>query len=321
PPRLAAPAPALTATVLRTAVSRPSASRPTVPPAIAAPSPAPDPGLVQRCGERLAKIDVPAPSPVQAAVLDLAQSPAFSFPAAIALVRRDPRLATAVERMANLEPYGGRVAAAGLTQAISRVGAAGLVVAVVEQLARPVAEPSVGRAGALLRSPWRHALASAFLARRLAPVVRDPGEPAHAYLVALLAGIGRPLVARAIDELERLPDPLRSGQRRLWPEPAMLEAIAAHRDAMAERLARGWCLPTPVVDGLAGPRAAVASSRQARLCRLAGGLADLEGQFVRREDADRAPEIVAIEQVRLGVDEATLVEARRRLRSWLAARL
>jgi HD-like signal output (HDOD) protein len=289
-------------------------------PAATVAAPPAGPTLIEACAQQLAELELPAPSPLQASLLSLSLSPAFSFPAALELVRRDARLGQTVGRMANLEPYAGRVPIGSPAQAISRVGALGLVLAVVEQLAKPLTEPGSGRAAALLRSPWRHALGTAYLARRLAAggAVRD--EPVYAYLVGLLLDLGRPLAAEALDRLERRADPQRGPRRAPAGDAAMLEAIGANHERLAARLAQSWSLPAPVRDALAVESTGASGDRLRLLARLAAAMADAEGLFVRKEDAERAPALIESCRTTLRIDETSVRDARQRVREWVSAR-
>ncbi len=284
----------------------------------------PAPRLATRLADlvaaRVEAFEPPALTPLQAAALAMAQSSGFSFPAALDLLRADARLGNLVVRMANLEPYGGRAPAIGVAQAISRLGALGVAQAVIEQAARPHIEGATARASLLFRRPWQHALASALIARRLTHAALPKHEPAYAYLTGLLRDIGRPLAAGLVDDIERAARFDRTRGRQALSDAIVLEMVEAHHQTLAERVARAWGLPPAVIAALSPDSVTPIGASLEMVARLAGALADTEMFYLRREDLDHAEATIAATRAPLRLDEATVTEARRRVREWVAAR-
>jgi HD-like signal output (HDOD) protein/tRNA A-37 threonylcarbamoyl transferase component Bud32 len=307
----------------RTAQARPSAraavAPPPVLPAVATPAADADERLVARVAARLEAggSELPALPAVVAAALDIVKSPGFSFPAAVDLLRRDTRLVSLLVRMANVEPYGSRAPAINLEQAISRLGAQGLGLGLVEHVSRPVIEARSSRADALFRRPWPHALAGAFVARRLVQMALPNEEPAHGYLAGLLRDIGQPLVAALVDDVERRAPDLQA--RRSASEGAVLRCVQAHHRDVTAAVVREWRLPAPVLAALL-PDAAGSGARLPAAVRLASLLADLEGFYLRREDLARAESEIVAARGALGVDEILTRRATQRLKEWVATR-
>jgi len=235
--------------------------------------------------------ELPPMPPLAAAVLQIAGSPAFSVAAAVEILRRDPRLPSLLIRAANAEPYAGPVPAASLEPAIARLGARGVSLGLVELAARPVIEARSPRMEPLFRRPWQHALAVAFVARRLAQLALPDSEPAHAYLAGLLRDVGRPLVAGLVTDTER---------------------------RTRARLARAWRLPVPVIRALAADAGQPAPLAAA--VHVAGLLADLEGFHLREDDVGLARAQLPSARAALGVDEAVTDRAVQQLAEWVLAR-
>jgi serine/threonine protein kinase/HD-like signal output (HDOD) protein len=290
------------------------------PRAVIVPAPNPDERLPALLRARIAEIEPPALKPLHAAALALAQSPGFSFPAALDLVRQDARLGGLILRMANLEPYGGRAPALGIGQAIARVGAFGLCLAVVEQAARAVIDAQSPRATTLFRRPWQHALASGFIARRLAQSALPKDEPAYAYLSALLRDVGRPLVVDVIDSIERVARMDRATYRQPFSEGAVLDGVDACHQVVGERLAKAWGLPAPVIDSLSPDTKTPGGMRLKMVARLAGALADGETFYLRREDLERAEEALNAARAPLRLNDTSILQASKSVREWVAAR-
>jgi HD-like signal output (HDOD) protein len=301
--------------------------RPAPAPAPAATAPVVDleaPRLVTLVGMRIDEGALEAP-PLPAVValgLEMTQSPAFAFPAAVEVARRDPRLASLVIRTANVEPYGGRSPAMNLEQGIARLGAQGLAIALVELIARPVLEARAPRLEGLFRRPWAHALAGAYIARRLAreAVARtSPAEePQLAYAAALLRDVGQALVATAVLEIERRSPEHPS--RRPLPEAAFVACIEAHHARVRRDVAAAWRQPAVVVDALSEAPATDAGARLAAIVRLAATLADLEGFGLRRDDQTLAAAALAEARAAVPLDDAGLARARGKVKEWVLAR-
>jgi HD-like signal output (HDOD) protein/tRNA A-37 threonylcarbamoyl transferase component Bud32 len=282
------------------------------------------PRLVTLVGMRIGEGALEAP-PLPAVValgLEMTQSPAFAFPAAVEVARRDPRLASLVIRTANVEPYGGRAPAMNLEQGIARLGAQGLAIALVELIARPVLEARAPRLERLFRRPWAHALAGAYIARRLAREASTRTSPAEepqlAYIAALLRDIGQALVATVVLEIERRSPEHPS--RRPLPEAAFVACIEAHHARVRRDVAAAWRQPAVVVDALSEAPATEAGVRLAAIVRLAATLADLEGFGLRRDDQTLAAAALAEARAAVPLDDAGLSRARGKVKEWVLAR-
>jgi len=260
--------------------------------------------------------ELPPMPPLAAAVLQIAGSPAFSVAAAVEILRRDPRLPSLLIRAANAEPYAGPVPAASLEPAIARLGARGVSLGLVELAARPVMEARSPRIEPLFHRPWQHALAVAFVARRLAQLALPDSEPAHAYQAGLLRDVGRPLVAGLVADTQRRTRAL--GPARTVNESTLLACIEESHALVRARLVRAWRLPVPVIRALApdaGPPAPLGAA-----VHLAGLLADLEGFHLQEDDLARAQAQLPRARAALGVDQATTDRAVQHLAEWVLAR-
>jgi HD-like signal output (HDOD) protein len=262
--------------------------------------------------------ELPAMPPLAAAVLRIAVRPSYFLTAALDVLRRDQRLSSLLIRLASVEPYGAPVPATSLDQAVGRLGAQGLCLGLIELAAQPVVDNRNPRIQLLFRRPWQHALAVAFVARRLALLAVPDAEPAHAYAAGLLRDIGRPLVAGLVADTERRTWGL--GSARPPTEATWLECIDASHAVVRARLADAWRLPGPVVQALGPHDAAPPATALGATVQLAGLLADLAGFHLRAEDPARADELLPAARAALGADEELVRRATDGVAEWVQSR-
>jgi serine/threonine protein kinase len=274
-------------------------------------------GALVRGRIRAGAPEIPPLPPLVAAVMRIAARPGLSFTATQDILRREPSLAALVVRIANAEPYESDLPASSLEQAIARIGAPGLRIALLELAARPMIESRNARVDALFRRPWQRALAGAFIARRLVELAVPEADPSHAHQAALLRDVGRPLVASLVADTDRRTRGGAAGQPR--GDSSWLACVEANHVAVRVRLAEAWRQPPPVIQALADDGTGAPAPLAAAI-RLAAALADLEGFFLDQDDVTRAEAALAPACAALGVDEALTRRAVQRVKEWVLIR-
>jgi serine/threonine protein kinase len=252
----------------------------------------------------------PALAPRLVRCLEAAESPGFSFASVAVQAAAEPRLASHIITMANTPPYAGNAHATTLEQAIGRLGAKGLRIAVTEFALRPMIESLRDRAfEEAFRRVWPRAIAVATVCQRLyAQAGRDDAEGA-AYLAGLLHDAGRPLVSAKLFEMERQVRAV-SG-RSLLGTQAWLDGIEALFRGVAAALALHLRLPVAVAEAQVHAEAyePAAGFSLGNALRLSAALADTNGFPIRRGDEARS--VAAVDQGRriVGVELAEVARA------------
>jgi len=200
-------------------------------------------GIRTTLAERLQSGDVDLPQLPEAAAEVLAATQDVDADARrlVALLDRDPALASHLLRVANAPAYAPRSAIVSLRQAVTHLG-----VRTVGELALAASLRSGlvvdARHAGDLRAIWAHAAASGGFAREAARLLRAPVEAA--FLCGLLHTIGKPVVLRASLELAK--------EAGVALPPDDLRALVDELHAPAGRLlATSWKLPAAVVAAIA----------------------------------------------------------------------
>jgi HD-like signal output (HDOD) protein len=222
------------------------------------------------------------------------------------LCERDPGVAPALLRYANSSHYArGGERVTGLREAVHRVGFAGvrnvlLDVTVHGLLCQPGPELTV-----LAQEVWTHMIATAPLARAVAPAFGAP--PETAYALGLLHDVGKLVLLDQISALRarrraapRLPAPFVTAALRALHEP--LGAIALRRWGLGDDAARAvgahHRAPPPAVHDPLGETLFLAE--RAELARRRGTALDLDALWASgalRGDQVRATALLAAHPV------------------------
>jgi HD-like signal output (HDOD) protein len=146
----------------------------------------------------------------------------------------DSALVAAVLRMANSAAFGGLGEVTSIEQAIARLGLRQVTHVVLTVAHRDHYRWPDPERAEVLHALWEHAIASALGARRLAWHEGNPGE---AYLAGLLHDVGKLMVLRAVEELER---------RRKAPRvehEALLDLMDDLHTTLGGRMLADWHIP------------------------------------------------------------------------------
>lgn len=248
---------------------------------------------------------LPAMPPVAAKCMLLLKNPDFSMREAGALIETDPTLAAKLLRLASSVAYGGRDPVKDLTQAIARLGTAGLRSFLTEASARKVFVSTDKRVAEASLALWKHSLAVAVIARELT-VIRNRGDADVAYMAGLLHDIGKPVVALMLLDAERAlaerigPDKWLSGDE--W-----IDVVQRCHRPVGIALAAKWELPEPIqgaIRGSVGGYDEREPSSSANLVRLANALVKQQGVYVGNVEKNANDEMAANGRRLLGVDDA-----------------
>ena len=240
--------------------------------------------------------------------LDLAAVPEFSFGGMAAILAEEPRLAARMVQVANSSGPA-RLSAHNAEQAIRRLGATGLRVALLEIAARPVLESSEPRITELFKQPWHHAVAVALLTQRLMQAHGcSEAEASEAFLAGLVHDSGKPVVGRLLLDVERQMASTKG--RRLVSDDVMVTCIDVTSAPAGARVACALQLSDAAVQAIerAGGEITPGWSLSNAL-RLADALASLDGFHLRRDDISRAPEVVEEIRRATAVEQSSLAQA------------
>ena len=189
---------------------------------------------------------VPTPPAAALRILELRSDPHAGVRELANAVETDPALATKILATANSAYYRRGNQIVGLDQAISMIGRSSVItIALAFSVASSVpAEGVVG--GVSMNAYWSHSVLTAAAARCLADEVA-PGTSDEAFLVGLIAGIGR-VVLGLVDEARYRPlAELHNG----WPSLAAEQASLGFSSAeVSATLLRKWGMPDPLSDAI-----------------------------------------------------------------------
>jgi serine/threonine protein kinase/HD-like signal output (HDOD) protein len=252
----------------------------------------------------------PELSPRLVRCLEAAESPGFSFASVAVQAAAEPRLASHIITMANTPPYAGNAHATTLEQAIGRLGAKGLRIAVTEFALRPMIDLLRDRAfEEAFRRSWPRAIAVATVCQRLYAQAGREDPEGSAYLAGLLHDAGRPLVSVKLFEMERQVRAV-SG-RSLLGTQAWLDGIEALFRGVGAALALHLRLPVAVAEAQVHAEAydPAAGLSLGNALRLSAALADTNGFPIRRGDESRSVPLVEEGRALVGLDLAQVARA------------
>jgi len=181
------------------------------------------------------------------------------------LLRKDPAMTAHVLRVVNSPFYRARASIDSLEQATRRLGhmkvrQIALVIACKQRVFRARGfEPEVYKS-------FRHSLAAAFFAERIARVRQVDQEPA--FVAGLLHDVGRPVLLQAVVDLD--------ADARVTDAPAVLAVVAELHTLVGGMLAQKWRLPAQLAAAIAyhhDPLACPSSSPLPMIVNLADDLA------------------------------------------------
>jgi putative nucleotidyltransferase with HDIG domain len=158
----------------------------------------------------------------------------------VGVIEREPSLAAAMLRYANSVAYAGLREITDLPQAVMRLGFVNVEKTVMAISAKGAFSSQDRIDEHLYRALWRHSLATALAARRIAPRSLDAG-PETVFLAGLLHDIGKLVVLRCASQLRRS-DPVHFG----FSDETLLEFIQALHCSAGEQLCAAWNLPAEI---------------------------------------------------------------------------
>jgi HD-like signal output (HDOD) protein len=180
-------------------------------------------------------------------VLELTANPDFATNELVAVVSLDPGVTANVLRRANSAYFGLGRKAATLDQALVRIGVQNLVDITLNSGVMPMFNKFLAGYQAEPAQLWRHCLASALVARRLAQIKACPA-PAEVYTAALLHDVGKLILSTFMTaEVAAIADlvvdknwpPAEAEREVLGVDHAILGGLAARRWRLNESIQGG----------------------------------------------------------------------------------
>ena len=219
--------------------------------------------LRERIRNRLSEghLDVSAMPQTVGKVLRLLDAPDASIAGIAQAVGRDQAIAAHILGLANSAFYRGAVPASTLEQAIVRLGLRELKGAVLMMSLKGLFKDS--RHPALARALWRHSLATAFVARRLAQLLG--GSADETFVAGLIHDVGKMVLLtlysgfEAADETAKISD------------AALSEILSEFHVEAGRLLAADWDLPAVAAEAVITHHANLTGihSREGRCVALA----------------------------------------------------
>jgi HD-like signal output (HDOD) protein len=180
--------------------------------------------------------------------LELERRGRLGFAEAAGVIAEVPALRSRIMRLANSAAFPSLMPATTLELAVGRLGAQGLIGALMEFAAHDALEGKHPRVRDLMRRIWPHALGVAVMAADLCHTFNEHELAAHAYVTGLMYQIGRPVVAALLLDIEQQMQ--RAGKRPPFSESTMTSAMSACHAPAGAAVARHWELSQPVVEGI-----------------------------------------------------------------------
>lgn len=214
--------------------------------------------------ERLQNATLPTVDPRLASIQGMLMRPdAPSFEMLGESLGEDPRLVSAVLRMANSTEYRGTTATTTLGAAMARLGAKEVVAIALEVLVHGTFSVKERSLRLSLDSSWEKSVACAHAAKKLAGLTGKI-DPEEAYIYGLLHDVGRLAVYSCLDGL------------RLDSEDVQMYVDKYH-EAVGARLLGDWGMPGILVSLARGHHDASNMSDEAALITLAHEVISDEG--------------------------------------------
>jgi HD-like signal output (HDOD) protein len=217
------------------------------------------PSLEHGHGERLLvkiavdlEFTVRQPSPAAQEAFNVAGDPRCDLPALVRIIDRDPALARALLRTSGSALHGASSAPTSIDDAVRRLGAKGVQVAVLAGMAETLLARPAGVMSGLAAQVWAHMVRTGPLARTLARAFDVP--PQEAFVLGLLHDVGKLVLCDmvgalreelrrdvlladdlALDALVSLHEPLGGLALLRWGvDPRLARAVATHHRARPE---------------------------------------------------------------------------------------
>jgi HD-like signal output (HDOD) protein len=169
-------------------------------------------------------------------IMLMSQDPDSDIATLSKLIHQDQSIASSVLRIANSAAFASSERIVSLQQAVARLG-----MRLLSEIAISVAVKSnvfsSPRYSDQIRLMWRHALASALFGKEVARFLRRNVE--GQYLCGLLHAIGKPVVLKVIEALEKdLPSEV--------PESSIMELVEFYHVEVGARVTSQWKLPQTI---------------------------------------------------------------------------
>jgi len=180
--------------------------------------------------------------------LELDQRNRLGFAEAAAVIGEFPVLRSRIMRLANSAAFPSLMPATTLELAVGRLGAQGLISALMEFAAHDALEGKQQRVRELMRRIWPHALGVAVMAADLCHTLNEHDTAAPAYVTGLTYQLGRPIVATLLLDIEQQMQ--RAGKRAPLTEASLTAAIEGCHAIAGAAVARQWGLSQRVVEAI-----------------------------------------------------------------------
>ncbi len=256
---------------------------------------------------RLAENSLTLPPPPVAVTkcLSAVRSQNFALKDAVPIIETDPVVAARILRAANSAAHGGMERAKSIGQAVTRLGVERLKTLLMEIAAQRLFESRDPRIAEACRGVWDHSLAVAMLSRDVAALC-GVEDVEGAYLAGLLHDVGKPVVAWALLEAEKMVVGTRTN---VWIDAGLwVEAIQRSHRKAGTQLATRWGLPEGICSAIQDAAEFDSLNRLgvSNCVRFANALAKREGLYVGNVDRDDVEALVMIGRSLLGMDDSVL---------------
>jgi putative nucleotidyltransferase with HDIG domain len=221
--------------------------------------------------------------------IEMLRNPRITNAALVAVLGRDPLLASQVVGRANAALIAGASPARTLDQAIARLGQRALSTLLIEVSTRRVFESRDLGIRQAYQQMWDHSVAVGQIAQLLAR--RLKADPDLSYLAGLLHDVGKPVVGAILLEAERVT----SNNKKAWhSREAWLDLVSNCHREIGFAMARAWQLPDDVLFAIArSDRYSIdGAPTPVNLVCLANALAKRAGLYTRKVPAEQVDEMI-----------------------------
>jgi len=180
--------------------------------------------------------------------LELDRRGRLGFADAALVIAEVPALRSRIMRLANSAAFPSLMPATTLELAVGRLGAQGLINALMEFAAHDALEGKQPRVRELMRRIWPHALGVAVMAADLCHTLNEHEAAAPAYVTGLTHQLGRPIVAALLLDIDQQMQ--RAGKRPPLAESSLLAAVELCHAAAGAAVAHRWGLAPRVVEAI-----------------------------------------------------------------------